>query len=74
MSDSRNSHELIDNITPKSFLPSTKIPKYDNGILEVAYFDCQPKEPAYFGYQQTSPQATVEFNNAGLNTSVVLKF
>ena len=51
---SRNAHELIDNQPALQTLPDSKIQKYDAGLQSVEYHTYIPKEPANFGYQQTS--------------------
>ena len=63
---SKNAHELIDNQYPLQVLPDTKIPKYDAELQSVEYHTYIPKEPANFGYQQTSSIVSFVVDAQGL--------
>ena len=63
---SRQGHELIDNAYPLQVLPDTNIQKYDAGLQSVEYHTYIPKEPANFGYQQTSSIVSFVVDAQGL--------
>jgi hypothetical protein len=63
---SKNAHEMIDNQIPLSFVPKNKIEKNDAGIKAIEYHQYIPREPANYGYQQTSSLATFVINGQGL--------
>ena len=63
---SKPAHQMIDQLVPLSFGPKDKIEKWDAGIESVEYHQYIPKEPANYGYQQTSSIATFVINGQGI--------
>src|SRR5690242_19718382 len=63
---SHNAHQMIDQQYELNTLPATKVPKFDAGPKEVEFTEYLPRQPANYGYQQTSSNVEFIIDGGGL--------